>query len=204
MRGIAALIRELSPQTSRKEDLMNQERTIVGVGSTLGNAGKVVQDGVINSLKDLNKIEDEIINLTKGTISDTIRATSRVSPEGTNFIRDILTGTIQAADGTGTGLIMSVRSVSKGIVIGVNDFGGDVRTAASRKVRIAIEEAVKIGVDIGTVAKDAADGVVEATQQTHGNVEEVAVASVAAALEAAETIGATEVNSLPKQKSTCN
>ena len=57
----------------------------------------------------------------------------------------------------GTGLVLSSKSVAKGVIMGVSDVGGDVLAAARKTVKSAVHGASEVGADIGMVAS-AVDG----------------------------------------------
>ncbi len=105
-------------------------------------------------------------------------------------------GTIQATEEVGTGLILSTKSVAKGVIMGISDVGGDLVSVAGQTVKGAVKGAAEIGADVGLVARRAVDGVIEATKEVGGNVEEVAKVAVGGAIEAAGSIGNTAVRSV--------
>jgi hypothetical protein len=47
----------------------------IEVGSSLGQVGTVIKDGIVGSLQGLREIEAEMVSLIRHTVSDTLRAT---------------------------------------------------------------------------------------------------------------------------------
>ena len=106
-----------------------------GVGETLGKAGTTVKDGIVGSLKGMQEIEAEIVNLTRKVVTDSLKATGSVAQETINVSKDVFKGAIEAADQMGTGLMESTKSVAKGILLAVKDVGGDTTQAATNLVK---------------------------------------------------------------------
>jgi hypothetical protein len=89
----------------------------------------------------------------------------------------------------GTGLILSTKSVTKGVVMGVRDVG-------HHAVKGTVAGAVEMGADVATVAHSAVRGVIEAARETGGNAGEAAQAAAQGALEAAGALSRTAVEAV--------
>ena len=50
-----------------------------GIGEMLGEAGTTVKDGIVGSLKGLNEIEAQIVNLARNTVTDVLKGTGSVA-----------------------------------------------------------------------------------------------------------------------------
>ena len=50
-----------------------------GLKGTLSNVGGAMKDGVVNSLKGLNEIENQIVTVARNTMTDTLQATGDVA-----------------------------------------------------------------------------------------------------------------------------
>lgn len=63
---------------------MEKETTpkTTGLGGMLGEAGSFVKEGVVNSLKGLNEIENQIVTVARNTASDALKATGAVADGG--------------------------------------------------------------------------------------------------------------------------
>ena len=88
---------------------MNQEEKPqnAGLGATLGNVGGAVKDGVVNSLKGLNEIENQIVTVARNTVTDTLKATGDVAGSVVEVSSDIIKGTLKATEEVGYGILMS-------------------------------------------------------------------------------------------------
>ena len=89
-----------------------------GRGGTIGSVGTAVKEGVVESLKGLNEAETEIVNLVRRTVSQTLKATGEVVSDSVAVTRDVITVALQATEEVGIGLIVSTKSVTKGVVLG--------------------------------------------------------------------------------------
>lgn len=143
----------------------NGQMTEVHVGHpvSIEEAAHLLQDGIVQSLSGLNKIEGVIVLLVRKTVSDTLHTGGSAAGELVNVVHHVVTGAIRAIEQTGTGLTMSIKSVAKGIVMGVHDVGDDVVVASAENLRSVVKLAGSVGADIGAMAKRAVEGVVEAT-----------------------------------------
>src|SRR5712691_4076418 len=113
----------------RRCQMAEEVRTDAGIGESIGTAGTAVKDGIVSSLKGVQEIETEIVNLVRSTVSDTLQATGSMASETVTVVRDVVKGTLQATEEAGTGLIVSTTNVTQGLVMGARDVGGDVLTA---------------------------------------------------------------------------
>lgn len=69
---------------------------------TIGEAGSAVEECVISSLKGINEIEAEIINLVRNTVSNRHRATGSVVVDAVGITKDVIERAIQASEEVGT------------------------------------------------------------------------------------------------------
>ena len=116
--------------------MVEDAHNVPGRGGTIGSVGTAVKEGVVGSLKGLNEVETEIVNLVRSTVSQTLKATGEVAMDSVAVIRDVVTGALQATEEVGIGLIVSTKSVTKGVVLGVRDVGGDVLSVAHQAVKL--------------------------------------------------------------------
>ncbi len=100
--------------------------------STAQRAELTVKNGISNSLRSIDQIEAETVNLVRNTVSNTIRATGAVAEGVIHVTRDVVKGAIAATEEVGTGLVMSTKDVAKGIILGVNDVGA---TSSPRRAK---------------------------------------------------------------------
>jgi hypothetical protein len=116
-----------------------------GVGEMLGGAGTTVKEGVVGSLKGLNEIGTQIVNLAGNTMTDVLKATGSVANETINVSKDVFKGALKATEEVGTGLLVTTKDVAKGIILGVADVGGDVAQVAKAAAGGAIDAAGTLG-----------------------------------------------------------
>jgi len=165
---------------------MTEER--VAHAASIEDAARLLQDGIIQSLSGLSKIESDIVLLVRKTVSDTLHTGGSAAGELVKVVHHVVMGTIGAVEQAGTGLTMSVKSVAKGIVMGVHDVGDDVVLASAEILRSVVNHAGAVGADIGAMAKRAVDGVIEATAEIGGDVGKVGKRAIAGAIDEAGNI----------------
>ena len=83
-----------------KEETTTEEKT--KSEGILSNVARAVKEGIIGSLKGLNEIQAEIVNVARDTVTGAVKATSEVTSVTINSIVDIVKGSIQAGEETGT------------------------------------------------------------------------------------------------------
>ena len=110
----------------------HEEVAKTSVGETMGKAGTSVKEGIVSGLKGINEIETQMMGRSRNTVSETLKVTGSVVGETLAVTKEVLQGAVKAAEEVGTGLGFTMKSVAKGIVMGVSDVGGDVWVRQSR------------------------------------------------------------------------
>lgn len=160
----------------------------VGHAVSIEDAARLLRDGIVQSLSDLNKIEGDIVLLVRKIVSGTQHTGGSAAGEMVNVVHHVVTGAISAGEQTGTGLTMSIKSAAKGIVMGVHDVGDDVVVASAEILRSMVKLAGSVGADVGAMAKRAVEGVVEATAEIRGGVIKVGKRAIEGAIDEAGKI----------------
>src|SRR5262252_8293480 len=114
--------------------------TAAGRGERLSRAGPAVHTGT------------EVVTLVRPAVSTTVQVTGRVVRETVTVGRDVVTGTLQAADDVGIGRMTRTTPGTQGLVIDVRDVDGDLLTVAHRAVQGTVAGTVDRGADGATVA----------------------------------------------------
>jgi hypothetical protein len=128
-------------------------------------AGKIIDTGVFNSVKDVQRIQHDFVQLVRATISDSLIASGHNGAGATELVSTVVSEAISAVDHAGASLDLIARSLAKGIVLGVHAFGGDVKLAAFHTMRSLIcRSAASVG-DLARIAHDALVGVAEAADE---------------------------------------
>ena len=85
-----------------------------GNGGTvrLGKAGSAVHGGMLDIIGDAQRIESELVQLVRTAVSDALHAGGAVATDMTEVARDVTLGAISAVEQVGTGLAMSMKTVS--------------------------------------------------------------------------------------------
>lgn len=128
-------------------------------------AGKVVHTGVFNSVKDVQRIQHDFVQLVRATVSDSLIASGHNGAGATKLVDTMVSEAISAVGHAGTGLDFIAHSLAKGIVLGVHAIGGDVKLAAFHTMRsLTCHSAASAG-DLARIAHDALGGVAEAVDE---------------------------------------
>lgn len=78
--------------------MAEEARSDTGIGGTIGSAGTAVKEGIVGSLKGINAIETEIVNLVRSAVSNALNATGEVASDSVTVTRDVIKGTLQATE----------------------------------------------------------------------------------------------------------
>jgi hypothetical protein len=152
----------------------------------MSRVGVMVRDSLVSSLKGIGEIEAEIVSRVRHRVAKHLRNVGLTSAEKSNVLHVIMTNVLRAALESDTGVAFSLKSVVKGMVLGVTDACGDVQ-AASHIVALAAAEATKIGADVVVVTRQAVQGVMEASNETGRHTESLTQLTLAGALETSLT-----------------
>lgn len=129
-------------------------------------AGKIIHTGVFNSVKDVQRIQHDFVQLVQATVSDSLIASGYNSFGATELVSSIVVSeAISAVDHAGASLDLIARSLAKGIVLGVHAIGGEVKLAAFHTLRSLICHSAASAGDLARIARDALVGVAEAVDE---------------------------------------
>ena len=128
-------------------------------------AGKIIHTGVFNSVKDVQRIQHDFVQLVRATVSDSLIASGDNDVGPTELVSTVVSEAISAIDHAGASLDLIARSLAKGIVLGVHAIGGDVKLAAFHTMRSLICRSAASAGDLARIAHDALVGVVEAVDE---------------------------------------
>jgi hypothetical protein len=90
----------------------------------LEDAGDTVKTGITGSLRGIDEIESDIVNLVRNTISNTLQATGAVGTEAVDVTRATVNAAAQGIGDIGTTAITSVRDILVSVVEGIKDVAG--------------------------------------------------------------------------------
>ena len=128
-------------------------------------AGKIIHTGVFNSVKDLQRIQQDFVQLVRATVSDSLIASGGNGVGTTELVSTVVSEAISAIDHAGASLDLIARSFAKGIVLGVHAIGGDVKLAAFHTMWSLICHSAASAGDLARIAHDAVVGVAEAADE---------------------------------------
>lgn len=128
-------------------------------------AGKIIHIGVFNSVKDVQRIQHDFVQLVRATVSDSLIASDSNGVGPTELVSTVVSEAISAIDHAGASLDIIARSLAKGIVLGVHAIGGDVKLAAFHTMWSLICHSAASAGDLAHIARDALVGVVEAADE---------------------------------------
>jgi hypothetical protein len=169
-------------------------------GLTAELAGIRIKGAMLTSLKAVDEVEAEIVSLTRNTVAKALREVEPAS-ETLAVVRCVITGATTAAEQVGSGLTLSAAPIAKGILLGVQDTGGELSGAAAEIARALIKAANTVREDPGLMVRHAIEGITEAAVELGGNSRPVAAKAVFAALEAAQTLGSERLKSVERMLS---
>ncbi len=183
---------DVSTITDERRSVMAQRSETMNE-SGITSTGTALRDGVVDSLKGINEIGTELVDLVGNTLSGTLRTTGVVARDGLSVAKDVVAGAVQTIADVGTGLTTHAKNVARGVVTGVGEVGGDVVDVAQQTVKGVITGVADLGAMVGDVAERAALGTVAAAQEIGSNVGGLARSTVEGTLEAADAIGGAAV-----------
>jgi hypothetical protein len=128
-------------------------------------AGEIIHTGVFNSVKDVQRIQRDFVQLVRATVSDSLIASGGNGVGATELVSTVVSEAIGAVDHAGASLDLIARSLAKGIVLGVYAIGSDVKLAAFHTMRTLICHSAASAGDLARIAHDALVGVVEAADE---------------------------------------
>lgn len=94
------------------------------------NASDVAGRGISESVKDMTEMEEELINLVRDTLLNSLRATGSVTSEAANVTRDVTKATVQAGEEIGVVVIHTTSNLAKALIGGALDTAGSVGKSA--------------------------------------------------------------------------
>lgn len=155
-----------------------------------------LEERIVHRLSGLSSIEADIAGLVRKTVADTLRAEGAGADELTKVVNHVILNTLKAAEHLGYGLTMSVRSVTKGIIMGVSDVNGDITAASTQTIRSVIRHASALGSDLGLITRHAVDGMIDGAVHTGGDVAGAGRNALEGAIEEASTISKLAVSTV--------
>jgi len=165
------------------------ETSSASTEGTLAEAGAVVRDSMVGSLKGIQEIETAAISVIERAAGDTFKAARTVAVDGVSAIKDVTNGALQALTDVGSGLAEGARRLSTDFMAGVSDVGGEILTTAHRTARGVVSGAAELGADVGTVARNTTLGVVGGAQEVGGNIGALLKTAAGGTVDAIQTIG---------------
>jgi hypothetical protein len=132
-----------------------------------------IQRAMAARLKALKEVEAEIVSFVRTAVSRTLRAAGDPHAAAPGIVHHVMTSAILASDEAGAGLLIGAKNTAKGLVLGVQDVGGDAAAAAKEAARASVAATETIGVDTGMVVHSIIEGVAEAIIETGANPGEV-------------------------------
>lgn len=130
----------------------------------IAGPGEAVCQGIAGGFRILNQIEKGIIELTRDTAVDLIKAAGCVTEQTVCTTRDVLKGTIGAAEETGEKLAGSTGAITRGLVAGMSCVCESAIGVLNWTARTTVRGVSDIGSCVAVVAKKAVDGVVDSTR----------------------------------------
>jgi hypothetical protein len=82
------------------------------------------ETGNAGSLRGIDELESDLVNLARNTISNTLRATGAVGTEAVDVTRTTVNAAAQGIGDIGTTAITSVRDILVSVVEGIKDVAG--------------------------------------------------------------------------------
>jgi hypothetical protein len=153
------------------------------------SSSKKLKKEMTKAIREANHVKGNVTNLVRMNVASTLKAKGLESGEIKQVVKDVIEGALGAAEEMEIGLATTSRNVARGLIVGINDAGGDIALAAGYAIKYVIREASSFKGDIGQVAIATYDGVVEAIAEVGGNLEATARALIAGAIESASAIG---------------
>ena len=151
-------------------------------------AGNIVHAGVFNSVKDVLRIEFNLVQLVSATVRDGLIAGGQTGVALGAVIHSVVRGAISATHDASGGTDLIARSIAKGIVLGVHEVGGDVIIATFETTRALVRLSAATGADLARVAQFAIGGVIEAGAEIGVDVSVVASQAAYGAIDGAGDI----------------
>jgi len=155
-----------------------------------------LEERIVDRLSGISTIESDIAGLVRKTVSDTLRMEGQSAEELSRVVNHAVLNTIRAAEHMGYGMSMSIRSVAKGIIMGVHDVNGDITEASSQTIRSVIRHGAALGSDIGLITRHAVDGMIEGTLHTGGDIASAGKNALEGAIEEASKISRLAVSTV--------
>lgn len=155
----------------------------------LGPTGLTVRNRIVGTVRSIDKNEEKVVAEVRAAISGGARAGGALVADTASLIEEVVRGALAATLEAGVGMLVVVKAVAKGVVLGVSDVGGDVASAAVSTARSVVEAAAKAGANVPAVAWRAVVGLVEGAMEVGANVGQIAAAAARGALEGAACAG---------------
>lgn len=121
-------------------------------------------------LKALKELEAEIVSFVRASVARTLRSGKATATEA--VIERMMSSALVAADEAGAGLLIGAKNTAKGVILGVQDVGGDAAAAALMAARASAAASEATGADAGAVMDSVVDGVAEAMIESGANPDE--------------------------------
>jgi hypothetical protein len=187
---------EAAPHARQEAHAAGEAEREDGQAIRLGKAGTAVKGGMIERIVDVQRIEGDLVQLVRTSVSDALRASGAAAGDMSEVMRDVVAGAIGAVEQVGTGLALCMKALAKGAIMGVHDTGGDVIAASFEIPRALVRHSAAAGGDVGTVARRAIDGIIEASADTGADVAHIAGNAASGAIKGAGEIGGLAVTTV--------
>jgi len=128
-------------------------------------AGQIVHASVFNTVKDVQRIRHDFVQLVRATVSDSLIASGHTGAAVTGLVSTLVSEAIGAVGYARASPDLIARSLAKGIVLGVHEIGGDVKLAAFHTMRSLTCHGTASCGDLARIAHDALGGVAEAADE---------------------------------------
>lgn len=118
-----------------------------------------------------SRTDPTIVDATRIAVAGRLKATGLVPREAVLVTRYVVNTTIAGTDRFGGGLLVTIKSLAKGILLGIHDVAGDLPYAAGQIAAGAARKAAELDIDMAAAVERAIAGIAEAGWEIGENVE---------------------------------
>jgi hypothetical protein len=121
-------------------------------------------DRIAKQAVSISAAEDRLTKVVRAGVAKALREPRAVASQAFDTVAWKTQEAMTAARSVGGDVLVSARSVTRGVLLGVSDAGGDTVAAAGHAVRATINSAAEAGNEAVVVGKRALQGAVDAAQ----------------------------------------
>ena len=155
----------------------------------LGPEAAGLRERIVDTVRNIDRDEALVVDEVRKSVSRSLRAGGAMVGDTVGVVEQTVRGSLEATITSGTGVLVAVKAVAKGVILGISDVGGDLATAALTTVRATVHAAADSGTDLTAAAWRAIGGLVEAGTEIGVNVAQLVASGAQGALEAGAGIG---------------